>query len=146
MKCCTYFHFCHDLTDSLLDTKVSLWTDYIFVVIAIDRLMDVQTTTHGLKSSTKFPPPPPIDVIGSFSSKTRMSLKTQLLMFLEHSNFPAFSLPESSSQKNKFSKNSLHSRISIICDCAYIAFCFPSLRPIFAVRPPKVYCSEWNVQ
>ena len=35
-------------------------------------------------------------------------------MFLEHSNFPVFSLLESCSQTNKFPKNSLHSDISII--------------------------------
>ena len=69
--------------------------------------------------------------IGSFSSKTRTSLKTQLLFYvLEHSNFPAFSLPESCSQTVKFPKNSLHSRISIICKCAHIAFGFPSRRLI----------------
>ena len=75
-------------------------------------------------------------IVGCFSSKTRTSLKTQLLFHvLEHSNFPAFSLPESYSQTNKFPKNCLHSRISIICECVHIAFCFPSRRPILTVRP-----------
>ena len=80
------------------------------------------------------------DVIaeGSFSSKTRTSLKTQLLfMFLEHSNFPAFSLQEI---------YSLHSCISIICECSHIAFCFSSERPIFAVQPSKVYFSGCQFQ
>ena len=41
-------------------------------------------------------------VIGCFSSKTRTSLKTQLLFYvLEHFNFPGFSLPESCSQTGK---------------------------------------------
>ena len=65
--------------------------------------------------------------IGCFSCKTRTSLKrSYFLMFLKHSNFPAFSLPESCSQTDKFPKNALHSSISIICECAHIAFCFPS--------------------
>ena len=86
-------------------------------------------------------------VIGCFSSKTRTSLKTQLLFHvLEHSNFPAFSLPESYSQTSKFPKNSLHSRISIICECAHIAFCFPSRRPILSVRPSKVHFSGCQFQ
>ena len=58
-------------------------------------------------------------------------MKTQLLVHvLGHSNFPGFSLPESCSQTDKFPKNSLHSCISIICECAHIALCFPSRRPI----------------
>ena len=70
--------------------------------------------------------------IGSFSSKTRTSLKTQLLFHvLENSNFPALSLPESCSQTHKFPKNSLHSCITIICECAHFVFCFLSRRPIF---------------
>ena len=87
--------------------------------------------------------------LGSFSSKTRTSLKTQLLLLfyvLEHSNFPAVPLIESCSQANKFPKISLHSCISIICDCAHIAFCFPSRRSIFAVRPSKVYFSGRQFQ
>ena len=40
----------------MLGTEVSLWTDYVFLVIAIDRLMDAQTTTHGLKIRTMFSP------------------------------------------------------------------------------------------
>ena len=55
-------------------------------------------------------------------------------MFLEHSNSPAFPLIKSCSQTDKFPKNSLHSHISIICEYAHIAFCFPS----------KVYCSGWQ--
>ena len=69
----------------------------------------------------------PKKVIGSFSSKIRTSLKTQLLfMFLERSNFPTFSLPESCSDTDKFPKNILRSRISIICEYAHITLCFPS--------------------
>ena len=60
------------------------------------------------------------------------------LMCFEHSNFPAFSFLESCAQTDKFSKNSLHSHISIICEYDYVAFCFPSRRPIFAVQPSKV--------
>ena len=57
----------------------------------------------------------PFSLLVSFSSKTRTSLKTQLLFYVsEHSNFPAFSLLESCSQTDKFPKNSLHSRISVI--------------------------------
>ena len=67
-------------------------------------------------------------------------------MFLEHSNFPAFSLPERCSQTDKFPKNCLHSRISIMCECAQIAFCFPSRRPVFASRPSKVYFSGCQFQ
>ena len=86
-------------------------------------------------------------VLGCFSSKTRTSLKTQLLFHVsEHSNFPAFSLPESYSQTNKFPKNCLHSRISIICECIHIAFCFPSRHPILSVRPSKVYFSGCQFQ
>ena len=55
----------------------------------------------------------------------------------KHSNFPALSLPDSYSQTGKFPKNSLHSCISIICEYALTAFCFPSRRPIFAVWPSK---------
>ena len=85
--------------------------------------------------------------LGCFSSKTRTSLKTQLLFHvLEHSNFPAFSLPESYSQRNKFPKNCLHSRISIICECVHIAFCFPSRHPILSVRPSKVQFSGCQFQ
>ena len=43
-------------------------------------------------------------------------------------------------------KNTLHSCISIICESAYFVFCFPSLRPIFAVRPSKVYFSGCQFQ
>ena len=50
-------------------------------------------------------------------------------MFLEHSNFPCFSLPESCSQTHKFPKYSLRSHIAIICEYVRIAFCFPSRRP-----------------
>ena len=68
----------------------------------------------------------PGSLIGSFSSKTRTSWKTQLLFHvLEHSSFPAISLPQSSLQTDKFPKNSLHSRISIICKCSPISLCFP---------------------
>ena len=52
-------------------------------------------------------------------------------MFLEPSNFPAFSLPESYSPEDKLPTNSLHSRISMICECVHIPICFPSRRPIF---------------
>ena len=80
--------------------------------------------------------------IGSFSSKTRTSVKTQLLFHvLEYSNFPAFPLLESCSQTDQFPKNSLHSRISITNEYAHIASCFPSRRPSFVVRPSKVYFS-----
>ena len=73
----------------------------------------------------------PFEILGSFSSKTRTSLKTQLLFpILEHSNFPTLSLPESCSQTNKFPKNSSHSRISILFECAHFVFCFPSRCPI----------------
>ena len=86
-------------------------------------------------------------IIGIFSSKTRTSLKTQLLfMFLEHSNFPAFSLPKSCSQTDKFPTSSLRSRISIIVEFAHIAVCFPSRRPIFAERPSKEYFSGCQFQ
>ena len=79
--------------------------------------------------------PPPI---GSFCSKTWTSFKPQLLFYvLELSNFPASSLLETWSQTDLFSKNSLLSGISIICDYANIAFCFHSRRPIFAARPQK---------
>ena len=47
---------------------------------------------------------------------------------------------------NFSSLNSLHSRISIICEYAYIAFCFPSRRPVFAVLPFKVYFSGYQFQ
>ena len=87
------------------------------------------------------------ELVGCFSSKTRTSLKTQLLFHvLEHSNFPAFSLPESYSQTNKFPKNCLHSRISIICECVHIAFCFPSRCSILSVRPSKVQFSGCQFQ
>ena len=47
-------------------------------------------------------------ILGSFIRKRRASLKTQVLFYvLEHSNFPAFSLPESCSQADRFPKNSL---------------------------------------
>ena len=67
-------------------------------------------------------------------------------MCLEHSNFPAFSLPESYSQTDKFPKNGLHSCISIICEFAHIAFA--SLLDVlyFAVRPSKVYFSGYQFQ
>ena len=79
-------------------------------------------------------------VLGSFSSKTRTSLKTLLLFHvLEHSNFPALSLPESCQQADEFPKNSSHFRISIICEWAHIAFCFPSRRPIFCSEAFKIY-------
>ena len=68
-------------------------------------------------------------------------VNTATFYVLEHSNFPAFSLPESCSQTDKFPKNSLDSRTSINCECAHIAYFFPSRRPIFAVRPSKVYFS-----
>ena len=68
---------------------------------------------------------------GSFSSKTRNSLKTQLLFYvLEHSNFLAVPFPESCSHTDQFPKNSLRPRIFIICECAHIAFCFPCRCPI----------------
>ena len=67
-------------------------------------------------------------------------------MFLEHSNFPAFSLPESCSQTDQFPKNSLQCRISIIHECAQIASCFPNRRPIFAVWPSKVCFSDCQSQ
>ena len=99
------------------------------------------------KGTRKFVAKRFFSVIGSFSSKTRTSLKTQLLFHvLENSNFPALSLPESCSQTDKFPKNSLHSCISIICECAHFAFCFLSRRPIFAVRPPAVHFSGFQFQ
>ena len=84
---------------------------------------------------------------GSFSSKTRTSLKMHLLFYVsEHSNFPAFSLLESCSQTDKCPKNSLHSCTSIICEYAHNAYCFPSRRPIFVVRPSKAYFSGCQFQ
>ena len=86
-------------------------------------------------------------IIDPFSSKTRTSFKTQLLFYvLEHYNFSSFSLPESCSQTDKFPKNSLHSRIHIICECAHIASCLPSRRPIFVVQPSKVHFSGFQYQ
>ena len=71
-------------------------------------------------------------ITGSLSSTMRTSLKMQLLFHvLEHSNFPALSLPESCLQTDKFPQNRLHSSISIICECAHFVFGFPSRRPIF---------------
>ena len=77
-------------------------------------------------------------LVGSFSSKTPTSLNAQLRFYvLEDSYFPALSLLESCSKTAKFPKNSLHSHISVIGEYAQIAFCFPSRRPSFAVRPSK---------
>ena len=67
-------------------------------------------------------------------------------MFLKHCNSPAFSLLESFSPTDKFPKKSLHSCISIICECVHIVFSFLSRRPIFAVRPSKIYFSGCQFQ
>ena len=60
-------------------------------------------------------------------------------MLLEHSNFPAFSLSESYSPTDKFPENNLHSGISIICECAHIAFCLPFSTSYFCSGGPQKY-------
>ena len=67
--------------------------------------------------------------------RRRLWERSYFFMFLEHSNFPAFSLLESCSQTDKFPKNCLISRISIICWCGHVAFA--SLLDVLFCGPPS---------
>ena len=63
-------------------------------------------------------------------------------MFLEHSNFPAFSQIESCLQTDQFPQNSLHSRMSIICEYEHVAFCFPSRLQSIGKRPTSFLITQ----
>ena len=85
--------------------------------------------------------------ISSFNSKTRMSLKTQLLFyFLEHSDFPAFSLLEAAYRRTNSPRTVCILTFLSFVNMLRLDFRRPSRRPIFAVRPLKVYFSGCQFQ